>query len=202
MPFLFYFCSLLLYSQLSLWHHEAQDMTEADSHLQHTSSEMEADEAPEEEYTVQETARVLRRSERRITQMLEAGDLPGRKETGRWMIPQYAVHELMPQMRPTAQVRRVRSPGGPTEDASELPERVAELSRELGRLEGRMELTEVAESTLRESVERERERADQERQERLQAQKESWQAQEEARRLRAELEAERGKGFFRRLFGR
>jgi hypothetical protein len=32
--------------------------------------------------------------------------------------------------------------------------------RELGRLEGRLELTEVAESTLRESLARERERAD------------------------------------------
>jgi regulator of replication initiation timing len=34
------------------------------------------------------------------------------------------------------------------------------LQRELGRLEGRLELTAVAESTLRESVERERERAE------------------------------------------
>jgi hypothetical protein len=34
------------------------------------------------------------------------------------------------------------------------------LQRELGRLEGRLELTEVAESTLRESLARERERAD------------------------------------------
>ena len=47
--------------------------------------------------------------------------------------------------------------------------------------EGRLELTEVAESTLREQLHRERERAD---------------------RAEAALEAERSKGFWSRLFGR
>ncbi len=61
------------------------------------------------------------------------------------------------------------------------------MQRELGRLEGRLELTERAESTLREDLERER--------------SERREAQEEARRLREELEAERSKGFWRRLFG-
>lgn len=55
------------------------------------------------------------------------------------------------------------------------------LQRELGRLEGRLELTEVAESTLREQLHRERERAD---------------------RAEAALETERSKGFWSRLFGR
>lgn len=54
------------------------------------------------------------------------------------------------------------------------------LERQLGRLEGRLELTEVAESTVREALERER---------------------EENQRLREELEAERSKGIWRRLFG-
>ncbi len=68
------------------------------------------------------------------------------------------------------------------------------MERELGRLEGRLELTERAESTIREErdrllEERERER---ERAERL---------EEERERLRGELEAERSKGFWRRLFG-
>jgi hypothetical protein len=54
------------------------------------------------------------------------------------------------------------------------------LTRQLGRLEGRLELTAVAESTLREQLAREQDRAD---------------------RLEAELQAERGKGFWRRLFG-
>ena len=54
-------------------------------------------------------------------------------------------------------------------------------------MEGRLELTERTESTLREDLERER--------------SERREAQEEARRLRETLEAERSKGFWRRLFG-
>ena len=54
-------------------------------------------------------------------------------------------------------------------------------------MEGRFELTAVAESSLRESLERERERADRER--------------ERAERLEAELESERSKGFWGKLFG-
>ena len=57
----------------------------------------------------------------------------------------------------------------------------------MGRLEGRLELTEVAESTLRESLERERERADR--------------LEERTGQLRDELEAEQSKGFWARLFG-
>jgi hypothetical protein len=62
------------------------------------------------------------------------------------------------------------------------------LQRELGRLEGRLELTEQADSTstLREQLERERQRADQER--------------ERAQRLEAEL-AERRRGFWRLFVG-
>jgi len=51
-----------------------------------------------------------------------------------------------------------------------------------------LELTEQAESTLRESLERERERADR--------------FEERAEQLRGELEAERSKGFWARLFFR
>jgi hypothetical protein len=58
---------------------------------------------------------------------------------------------------------------------------VEALQRELGRLEGemraRLELTEVAESTLRDSLERERQRADT--------------AEMEAKQLREELEQSR-----------
>jgi hypothetical protein len=64
---------------------------------------------------------------------------------------------------------------------------VEELRQELGRMEGRLELTAVAESTLREQLERERERADR--------------MEERAEQLRGELEAERSKGFWARLFG-
>jgi hypothetical protein len=60
------------------------------------------------------------------------------------------------------------------------------LQRELGRLEGRLELTEVAESTLKERLERERDRADA--------------AETEARALREELERAK-RSWWRRLFG-
>lgn len=75
--------------------------------------------------------------------------------------------------------------------------RVEDLSYRLGRSEARAELTEKAESTLQAErehliadLERERERA--ERLERELA---------KARLLSEELEAERSKGFWRRLFG-
>jgi hypothetical protein len=86
-------------------------------------------------------------------------------------------------------------------------------------LRARLELTERAESTLREELERERrqhqedvererserlraqERAEQLEQERARLEAEHRQAGEEAQRLREELETEQGKGFWRRLFG-
>ena len=86
-------------------------------------------------------------------------------------------------------------------------------------LRARLQLTERAESTLREELERERgqhqEDVERERTERLQAQERAEQleqeharleaghrqVEEEAQRLREELEAEQGKGFWRRLFG-
>ncbi len=51
----------------------------------------------EETYTPPEAARILRLSRRRVTQMLTAGELEGTQdpETGRWAIPQRAVHERL-----------------------------------------------------------------------------------------------------------
>ena len=86
-------------------------------------------------------------------------------------------------------------------------------------LRARLELTEKAESTLREELERERRQhlddVERERAERLEAQQrvdrltqdqarpeeERSRVQEEAGTLREELDAERSKGFWRRLFG-
>ena len=86
-------------------------------------------------------------------------------------------------------------------------------------LRARLELAEKAESTLREELERERrqrlddvererserleaqQRADRLAQEQAQLEEERSLAQEEAGRLREELDAERSKGFWRRLFG-
>ena len=143
----------------------------------------------EDTYTPPEAARILRLSRRRVTQMLNAGDLEGAQdpETGRWSIPQRVVHERLKDRpaRGRPDKDQVRSAEG-GEEAAELRDRVEDLQRELGRLEGRMELTEVAESTLREQLERERERADQER--------------ERAERLEAELREAR-RSWWRRLFG-
>lgn len=61
-----------------------------------------------------------------------------------------------------------------------------DLSYRLGRSEARAELTEIAESTIKEQLQRERERADR--------------MEEEARQLREQIEASR-RGFWKRLFG-
>ncbi|CAA9447220.1 MAG: hypothetical protein AVDCRST_MAG80-1894 [uncultured Rubrobacteraceae bacterium] len=143
-------------------------------------------EGEKDTYTTAEVGRILRRSNRRILQMLETGELEGEKdESGRWRIPQRVVHELLPSRPP----RKGTANGTFTarqeflevsESAVEIQLRMEALQRELGRLEGRLELTAVAESTLRESLERERERADAER-ERAEA------LQLEAERLREQL---------------
>src|SRR5215212_7556488 len=76
---------------------------------------------------------------------------------------------------------------GIAEALQNLSERLAEESARAAEYRARLELTERTESSLREDLERVRE--------------ERRRHQEEAERLRAELEAERSKGFWRRLFG-
>jgi chromosome segregation ATPase len=108
------------------------------------------------------------------------------------------------------------------EYAEEITEMVRDLTAQLLRstseaadLRARLELTERTESSVREDrerlledLERERERAAQEQARAEEVQRDAEQfiqereeAQEEARRLHEELEAERSKGFWRRLFG-
>jgi excisionase family DNA binding protein len=129
----------------------------------------------EDHYTTAEAARILRVSPQRIRQMLATGELAGTHDpvTERWRIPQHAVHARLESRKP-------REPRESPVDAHALVERNENLARELGRLEGRLQLTEQAESTLREAFDRERDRAD---------------------RAEAELQAERSKGFWQRLFG-
>jgi vacuolar-type H+-ATPase subunit I/STV1 len=139
-------------------------------------------------YSVAEAERLLGRtdkpiSERRIRQMLQAGDLEGRKEqTGRWHVAQHEVHRLMQERR---QVVPESTPGGP-ENAPEMLERVFMLEREIGRLQGRLELEERAESTVREERDRLLQDLEEERAER--------------RRLQERLE-ERERPWWRRVFG-
>ncbi len=143
-------------------------------------------------YTPAQAARILKLTPHRIRQMLHSGELEGEQdpESARWRIPQRAVHELLEE-RPRGRGRgSAPPPTSPEEPALgeiggrffELSEELKRLHREMGRMEGRLELTEVTESTLRESLERERQRADQEREraERLES---------EARQLRERADA-------------
>jgi len=148
----------------------------------------------EDFYTVDEAARILKLTPGRIRQMLRAGELEGvppeeggGRGPGRgWKIPMHAVHD---RDRP-ARVERPASLAPPEspEKLSELEAEVRDLRYRLGLSEGRLELTERAESTLREERDRLLAERDRER--------------ERAERLAAELEEERSRGFWSRLFGR
>jgi hypothetical protein len=142
-----------------------------------------------ETYSASEAAKVLKLSTRRVRQLAEAEIIEGERDTeGNWRLDKASVHAFRDDRRSTSRPREgPRSRSKP----SAAWDRVTELERELGRLEGEMraraELTAVTESTLRESLERERERADR--------------LEERAEELRGELEAERSKGFWARLLG-
>lgn len=152
---------------------------------------------PGELYTVEQAARVLDRTPGRVRQLLRSGDLEGEHENGDprapWRAYAWSVHAYRDR-RPETAATRPRAGREGVRDAAEMLARVEGLQRELGRLEGRLELTARAESTVREDLERERARAEEERR-RADAER------ERADDLRRELEAERSRGFWRRLFG-
>jgi len=182
-----------------------------------------------EEYTAQEAARILRTTERTIRQRLERGDLEGRRDptTGRWFVSARSVTAAMPDRPP----KESQVLPDAFSEVAELRARVEDLLRQLGRLEGRLEISERTESTLREDLERERrqrvedlererrqyhEDLERERQERLEAQKTAEALERDRIRLERErlfwevhqreleeaLQAERSKGFWAKLFGR
>jgi len=139
----------------------------------------------EDFYTVDEAARILKLTPGRVRQMLRASELEGVPpgEAGRgWKIPMHAVHD---RDRPG---RIERPPGSPEypERLSDLEAEVRDLRYQLGVSRGRIELTEKAESTLRDALERERERANAER--------------VRAEKLQAELDRAR-LPWWRKLFG-
>jgi DNA repair exonuclease SbcCD ATPase subunit len=149
-------------------------------------------------YTLPEAARVLEVSQRRLLEMLETGDIEGEQDphSSRWKISKHAVDDL---------VSADPSPEGPAEESleqsaemiRELIDEFGSLQREVGRLRNRLNLARRAEKEERELLlaeleqERERHRQERERADRL---------QKEANRLREELENERNKGSWRRLF--
>ena len=185
-------------------------------------------------------AEALGVSSRSVRNYILNGDLVARKEkegiNERYVVSVDSLYALRDRRKQEGKLqgnvrrtsRRAESSGqGATEVVREtavdmLRETLASLETHIAQnaeLRARLELTERAESTLREELERERgqhhEDVERERTERLQAQEraeqleqersrleaEHRQAEEEAQRLREELEAERGKGFWARLFG-
>jgi excisionase family DNA binding protein len=160
-----------------------------------------------EVYTVQEAAKVLGITERRVRALAQEGRIEGERTEGGWKLFRYSVHSFRDERRDRERPSEARGSDSSL-SVSEWLSRVEALQRELGRLEGRLELTERAESSLREDLERERserleaqERAERLEQERRRLESEHRRAEEEAQSLREELETERGKGFWRKLFG-
>src|SRR5215210_9523978 len=185
-------------------------------------------------------AEALGVSSRSVRNYILNGDLVARKEkegiNERYVVSVDSLYVLRDRRKNEGKlpgnVRRTsRRPESTTEGSTELVRKTAvDMLRETlaslethiaqnAELRARLELTEKAESTLREELERERrqrlddvererserleaqQRADRLAQEQAQLEEERSLAQEEAGRLREELDAERSKGFWRRLFG-
>ena len=158
-------------------------------------------ERKDDEYGVDEAARLLGLSPARVRQMLRSGELEGERREeriegvlGPWRIPAQAVRAFQERREATADTVAgdSQSPAGEvtavtpseasellSEGVRQLREKVEDLLGELGRLESRLEAAEIQETTVRESLERESERAEHERQ--------------RADGLQAELDAERAR---------
>ena len=142
----------------------------------------------EDTYTTGQAARILKVTDRGVRKMIDRGELEANQdERGRHLIPQRAVHAMLEERRAGVGESSTEETSRSAEEARELRERVEGLQREIGRLEGRLELTERTESTMREERERLEQLLGEERAER--------------RRLQEQLDAERSRGFWQRLFG-
>lgn len=159
-------------------------------------------------YTVSEAAKVLGKGERWVRRLAQEEEIEAVRAESGWKLARHSVHDYRDRQR--TQEKPQETPQWPVE-AREALDEVKDLRYQLGRLEGRLELTEKAESTLVEQLERERQRADQERERAEQERLERQSVQEEAKeqrvaleeenlRLREVLQTERSKGFWRRLF--
>lgn len=144
--------------------------------------------AEDDTYSVAETAKVLRVSERRIQQLVSSGDLAGyQRDNGYYRVYRYAVNER--RNSETAKGRRSRSAGSDQGRRVEaLEAEIRELYERVGRSEAQLELTVEAESTIRDQLAREQARADT--------------AESEARGLREALEASRRPWYWRWFGGK
>jgi hypothetical protein len=150
-------------------------------------------------YTLAEAARVLEIPQRRLLEMLEAGEIVGEQDpqSSRWHIANPTVDELV-SPAPSPGGHSGEFPDRSTEMIQELIDELGNLHSEVGRLRNRLNLARRTEKEERELLlaeleqERERYRKEHERADKL---------QKEANRLREELESERNKGSWRRLVG-
>jgi hypothetical protein len=150
-------------------------------------------------YTLAEAARVLEIPQRRLLEMLEAGEIVGEQDpqSSRWQISKPTVDELV-SPAPSPEGHSEEFPDRSTEMIQELIDELGNLHSEVGRLRNRLNLARRTEKEERELLlaeleqERERYRKEHERAAKL---------QEEANRLREKLESERNKGSWRRLVG-
>src|SRR5918995_1477224 len=115
-------------------------------------------------YSASEAAKVLKLSTRRVRQLAETKEIEGTRDAeGNWRLDKASVHTFRDDRR-SSKPREGPRRRSNRSDSSTAWDRVTELERALGRLEGEMraraELTATTESTLKESLERERERAD------------------------------------------
>ena len=186
--------------------------------------------------TTDVAAEALGVSSRSVRNYIMNGDLIARKEedgiSERYLVSVDSLYALRDRRKQAGKLpgNRRRTSSRSEEPAELVRETAVDMLRETlaslethiaqnAELRARLELTERAESTVREELERERhqrlddvqreraerleaqERAKQLEQERSQLEAEHRRAQEERDRLQEELEAERGKGFWRKLFG-
>ena len=105
----------------------------------------------EDAYTTGQAAKILKVSDSYIRRLVRSGELEALQDevNGRYLIPQRVIHAMLEERREDA-LGLSESPS----EAADLRRRVEDLQRELGRLEGRLELTEKTESTMREERER------------------------------------------------
>ena len=166
-------------------------------------------------YTLAEAARILEVTQRRVSEMLETGELEGERDSrsSRWKVPKHTVQELVPEPvsdDPSPENPALQSGEQSAKTVQQLVEELGNLQRELGRVRNRLELARHADHTGRKKererllgeLEQERERRRQEGEEAkstLQAEQVRW--QKERARLQEELETERNKGSWRRLLG-
>jgi chromosome segregation ATPase len=150
-------------------------------------------------YTLAEAARVLEIPQRRLLEMLEAGEIVGEQDptSSRWQVSKHAVDELV-SSAPSPEGSAEEVPDRSTEMIQELVDELGTLLSEVGRLRNRLTLARRTGKEERDLLlteleqERERYRKERERADRL---------QEEANRLQEELQSERDKGTWRRLVG-